>query len=181
MKLIESLEEIREYGRKWAELPTKEVRKIPTADILHLYSAANKFVPELLQHYARLYDFPDYRGGKVTLLDRKAGLYTGLILIDFLEVLFADDARFHMILLHELCHTKHRNHKVPFWELLDAKLKEATIIDKDDDSRKIWLKYPNFKNWNNYYLYKAQEICMKMFRTIKKRSSAIKSTMLRKR
>lgn len=155
MKRIESLEEIREYGRKWAELPTKEVRKIPVEDILHLYMAANKFVPELLQHYARLYDFLDYKEGTVRFLRRCGGCCSkeGHIKIDFLEVLFADDTRFRTILLHELCHTEHHNHKVPFWELLDAKLKEVSIIDKDDDSRKNWLKWSGLKDWDDYYLY----------------------------
>ena len=65
MKLIESLEEIREYGRRWAALPTKTVRTIPAEDIMNLFFAANKFVPELLQHYARLYGFPNYTGASV--------------------------------------------------------------------------------------------------------------------
>jgi len=66
------MEEIREYGRKWAELPTKEVKKIPVEDILHLYIVANKFVPELLQHYSRSYDFPDYKRGMVRFLRGRA-------------------------------------------------------------------------------------------------------------
>lgn len=156
MKLIESLEEIREYGRRLVELPTKEVRKIPVADIFHLYMAANKFVPKLLQHYARLYDFPDYKKGTVRFLRGCGGCCSkdGHIKIGFLEVLFADDARFHTILLHELCHTKHPNHKMSFWELLDAKLKEVSVIDKDDDSRKNWLKWPGLKDCDDYSLYK---------------------------
>lgn len=155
MKRIESLEEIRENGRKWAELPTKEVRKIPVEDILHLYMAANKFVPELLQYYARLYDFPGYKRGTVRFLHGRAACCSkeNRIKIGFLEVLFADDTRFRTILLHELCHTKHHNHKVPFWELLDAKLKEASIIDKDDDSRKKWLEKPWLKTQDGQYLY----------------------------
>ena len=153
--MIKSLEEIREYGRKWAELPTKVIRTIPAEDILHLYMAANKFVPELLQHYARLYDFPDYQKGTVRFLRGCGGLCSqdNHIKIGFLEVLFADDTRFRTILLHELCHTRHHNHKIPFWESLDTKLKETSIINKDDDSRKKWLKYPGFKDLDAYYLY----------------------------
>lgn len=155
MKLIQSLEEIREYGRRLAALPTKAVRAIPDDEILNFYIAANKFVPELLLHYARLYDFPDYKKGTVHFLRRCSGLcsYDNHIDIDFLVVLFADDVRFRAILLHELCHTKYHNHKVPFWELLDAKLKEASIIYKNDDSRKNWLKKPWFKDDDGHYLY----------------------------
>lgn len=72
MKPIKSLDEIRAYGCKWTELPTKEKRKIPTADILYLYMAANKSVPKLLQYYVRLYDFPDYKKGTVRFLRRRA-------------------------------------------------------------------------------------------------------------
>lgn len=73
--------------------------------------------------------------------------------IGFLEVLFANDTRFHTILLHEPCHTKHHNHKVSFGELLNAKLKEASIIDKDDGSRKKWLEKPWLKTQDGQYLY----------------------------
>lgn len=44
MTLIQSLEEIRTYGREWAALPTKAARAIPAEDIMHLFVAANKFV-----------------------------------------------------------------------------------------------------------------------------------------
>lgn len=157
MKRIKSLKEIREYGRKWAEFHIKKVRMIPPTDILHLYVAANKFVPEVLQHYARLYNFPNYKKGTVRFLRRCGGCCSkeGHIKINFLEVLFANDTRFRMILLHELCHTEYFIHKVPFWELLDTKLKEASILDKNDNSRKKWLKWPYLKTQDNHYLYEA--------------------------
>lgn len=156
MKLIQSLEEIREYGREWAALPTKTVRAIPAEDIINLFVAANKFVPELLQHYARLYGFPNYKGASVGWLRRAAGWCygkTNIITIDFLHVLFADDVAFNATLLHELCHTEEHNHTTVFWELFDQKLKEASIIDRDDNSRKVWLQKPWFKNDDGMYLY----------------------------
>ena len=156
MKLIESLEEIREYGRRWAALPTKTVRTIPAEDIMNLFFAANKFVPELLQHYARLYGFPNYTGASVGWLRRAAGWCynkTDIIKIDFLWVLFADDVAFNATLLHELCHTEVHNHTTVFWDLFDQKLKEASIIDRDDNRRKVWLQKPWLKKEDGMYLY----------------------------
>lgn len=156
MKRIRSLEEIREYGREWAALPTKTVRAIPDEEIMNLFIAANKFVPELLQHDARLYGFPNYKGASVGWLRRAAGLCynkTNIITIDFLHVLFADDVAFNATLLHELCHTEVHNHTVAFWELFDQKLKEASIIDRGDNSRKVWLQKPWFRNDDGLHLY----------------------------
>lgn len=139
MKPIKSLEEIREYGRILAALPTKTVRKISEDEILNFYMAANKFVPEELSRYARIYDFPNYKEAAVCCMRNAPGTYNcsnNTIKIDFLSLLFADDFLFQTILLHELCHTKIHNHTVSFWELLDKKLKEASIIDKNDNSRK---------------------------------------------
>jgi hypothetical protein len=93
--------------------------------------------------------------------------------IGFLEVLFANDTRFHTILLHEPCHTKHHNHKVSFGELLDAKLKEASIIDKDDGSRKNgWKSHGSKLRMVNIFT-KNQEICMKTPRYINRRPSEV--------
>ena len=156
MTLIQSLEEIRTYGREWAALPTKAARAIPAEDIMHLFVAANKFVPELLQHYARLYGFPNYSGASVGWLRRAAGWCynrTNIIKIDFLHVLFADDVAFNATLLHELCHTEVHNHTIAFWMLFDQKLKEASIIDRGDDSRKKWLESSRLQNQDATYLY----------------------------
>lgn len=158
MKLIKSLEEIREYGREWAALPTKAVRTIPAEEVVNLFVAANKFVPELLQHYARRYGFPNYRGASVGWLRNAAGrcsCTTNIITIDFLYVLFADDIAFNATILHELCHTEVHNHTTAFWELFDQKLKEASIIDRDDNSRKVWLQKPWFKNDDGFHLYNS--------------------------
>ncbi len=156
MKLIQSLEELRDYGRRWAALPTKTIRTIPGEDIMNLFIAANKFVPEVLQHYARLYGFPNYKGASVGWLRGAAGwCYTNsnIIRIDFLYVLFADDVAFNATLLHELCHTEVHNHTTVFWELFDQKLKEASIIDREDNSRKVWLQKPWLKKEDGMYLY----------------------------
>lgn len=156
MKLIQSLEEIREYGREWAALPTKAVRTITAEKITNLFIAANKFVPELLQHYARRYGFPNYKGASVGWLREAAGWCynkTDIITIDFLHVLFADDIAFNATLLHELCHTEVHNHTIVFWELFDQKLKEASIIDQDNNSRKVWLQKPWLKTEDSMCLY----------------------------
>lgn len=155
MKLIQSLEEIRAYGRMLAALPTKKVREIPADEILNVYMAANKFVPEALSHFAQIYGFPDYKGATVNCLREATGRCSAenRIKIDFLHLLFADDIAFKCTLLHELCHTKIHDHTLCFWELLDKKLKEASIIDKNDNSRKKWLQTPLFKGQDGYQLY----------------------------
>ena len=73
MKPIKSLEEIRERGRKWAEAPTKTIRAISQKEILNLYTAANKFIPDRLRHYARLYGFPNYKRASVRCLHHAVG------------------------------------------------------------------------------------------------------------
>ncbi|MDM8337379.1 M48 metallopeptidase family protein [Mediterranea massiliensis] len=178
MKLVESLEEIREYGRMLAKLPTKAVRAIPDDEVLNFYLAANKFVPEELERYAQLYDFPDYKGASVRCLKGAAGLcsHKNEIRIDFLHLLFADDVTFTSTLLHELCHTKIHNHTVFFWELLDKKLKEASIIDKNDDSRKKWLewKWSGLINHDADFLYDSP---WELYENV----SVIKSSVVRRK
>lgn len=75
------------------------------------------------------------------------------VLIIMKYILFTDDIAFASTLLHELCYGKIRNHTVSFWVLLDKKLKEASIIDKNDDSLKKWLKCSGLINQDDYYLY----------------------------
>lgn len=137
MKPIKSLKEIRECGRKWAEAPTKTIKAILQKEILNLYTAANKFVPDRLQHYARLYGFPNYKRASVRCLHHAVGRCgnDNHIDIDFLYVLFADHMAFGTLLLHELCYTEFHNYDDSFWMLLDKTLKKALIIGPDDDSR----------------------------------------------
>ena len=155
MKLLKSLNEIRKYGHMLATLPTKTIRTIPEEEILNVYMAANKFVPEELQRYAQLYDLPNFKEVSVECLRYAAGSCSAenKIRIDFLHLLFANDITFQCTLLHELCHTKIHNHTVSFWELLDKKLKEASIINKNDNSRKKWLQTPALRNQDSYQLY----------------------------
>lgn len=156
MQLIQSLEEIRAYGRRWAALPIKAVRAIPAEEIMNLFVAANRFVPELLQQYARQYDFANYAGASVGWLRRATGWCRdkdNTIKIDFLWVLFADDVAFNSTLLHELCHTEVHDHTIVFWDLFDRKLKQAAIIDRDDNRRKLWLRKPALKNQEGMHLY----------------------------
>lgn len=181
---IRSLEEIREYGRKWAALPTKTVRMIPKHDIWELFMAANHYVAEELMRYAKLYGFSNYSGQErapVRCLRRCWGFCTkgNDIAIDFPYVLFADDASFKSTLLHELCHTEFHDHSDAFWKLHDQKLKEASIINKEGISdiyegvstikinvirRKICSDYAYGKIWG--MRYSENDIVAELYRLV---------------
>lgn len=119
-------------------------------EVLNLYTAANKFVPDRLRHYARLYGFPNYKRATVECLHHAVGRCgnDNCIDIDFLYVLFADNTAFDTLLLHELCHTEFRNHEVYFWMLLNKTLKKVSIIGQNNDSRQQWLRLVVFNKDN---------------------------------
>lgn len=73
MKPIKSLENIRDCGRKWAGTPIKTIQAISQKEMLNLYMAANKFVPDRLRHYARFYGFQNYKRALVKCLHHAVG------------------------------------------------------------------------------------------------------------
>ena len=160
MKRFESLEEVRECGREWADIPTRIVRKIDPEEVFNLYMAAMKYVPERIKRYAESYGFPNFEQGYIVFGHGFAGrcIKQKHILIDFFTVLFTDDVYFDHVLLHELCHTVHPHHKPAFWKLLDEKLRETSVVPSDYDgwNREV-TDSPHFdsETYDGYSIYES--------------------------
>ena len=125
------------YRRKFIRYFSDEVEKIPKEEILNLYIAAKKYLPDVVKELAVQLKFEKYINTTVSLgriskyIARCVG--KGQIEFKFFYLLFGTEHAIKCTILHELCHTVHHNHKVCFWKLLEQKLKETKLIENNYD------------------------------------------------
>lgn len=125
-----TLKDKRHFYKAARELLEKEV-------LLHLYMGAARCLPGEVGRYAAECGFNGYRDTRISYEWRRDALacctYDNYVMFSFYFVLFGHERRITGTILHELCHTVHHHHRLPFWQLLEQKLKMSGLVGQDYD------------------------------------------------
>lgn len=91
--------------------------------------AKDTLTPRLEQLSAR-YDLP-YRQLRIGLQKSRWGSYSGRGVLSLnAKLVFLPDRLTDLIVLHELCHSRHLNHSAKFWNLLECIEPQARMLDR---------------------------------------------------
>ena len=136
------LKDKRRFNKTARELLGKE-------ELLHLYMAAARHLPGEVGRCAAEYGFKDYRHAHISYEWRMNGAVaccTGdnHVKFSFYYVLFGQEGRIRSTILHELCHTVHHHHRLPFWQLFEQKLKTSGLVRQD------------YNGWNKRLLHMVE-------------------------
>ncbi|MEE4197760.1 MAG: SprT family zinc-dependent metalloprotease [Bacteroidales bacterium] len=115
-----------------AEIQSKEIQqKIKDSVIKALRFEAKEYLPQRVQFLAKKYNFT-YE--KVFIKNNKTlwGSCSGVNNINLnLHLIRLPDHLIDYIILHELCHTREKNHGRRFWNLMDSILGNARLYSKE--------------------------------------------------
>ena len=124
------LKDKRRFNKAAKELFGKE-------ELLHLYMAAARHLPGEVGQCAAEYGFKDYRCTHISYEWRRDAVACctsdNYVKFSFYYVLFGQERCIRSTILHELCHTVHHHHRLPFWQLFDQKLKQSGLVGPDYD------------------------------------------------
>lgn len=97
----------------------------------YLRKEAKLYLPERLSFLAEKFNF-QYKGVSIKNMKSRWGSCTSANQINLsLHLLRIPEELSDYVLLHELCHTVHKNHSAKFWNLLSTVCEEAKKKDKE--------------------------------------------------
>ncbi|MDR2938497.1 MAG: M48 family metallopeptidase [Prevotellaceae bacterium] len=117
--VLEKLDWIKEEQVKLKETQAQR-RTFTEEEIARLRAQAKQFLPARVAFLAQKFGF-GYNKITVKDIHSRWGSCSSLNNLNFsIYLMDLPDDLVDYVILHELCHTVHRNHGVHFWELLDA-------------------------------------------------------------
>ena len=140
MELFNDLYEVYRYCQQLIKLKMTQIENFPLEELTVLYEQANCLVREetfRLANELGIMGVADVQLHGLNKTNVWGKCYKdGSIVLSF-SILFDLDYRgIQSVLIHELCHIVHHNHKKEFWELYESCLRQVGIIDG------------NYNGWN---------------------------------
>lgn len=171
MEQLMNLHEVWQYCQQLMKLTVNKIECIPVDDLVCLYEQANSHVREETYRLANELGIIGINDVQLHGLYKKSALgkcfKDGRIVLNFQMLFNLDFPGVLGVLIHELCHIVHQNHKKEFWQLYESCIRKVGLID---DNYNGWKEKQDKANGPFMYLTPWKcTIHSKKYSTIRKK------------
>ena len=139
MEQIRNLYEVWRYCQQFIKQKMSQINSFPSEDLAYLYEQANQYIREETYRLAIELDIIGIKDVQLHGIYKKSSLgkcfKDGRIVLSFSFLFYLDYSGVIGVLIHELCHIVHQNHKKEFWQLYESCIRKVGLID---DSYNGW-------------------------------------------
>lgn len=136
---VNNLYEVWQYCQQLMKLTTNQIDDIPVERLVSLYELANGHVREETYRLANELGVVGIKDVQLYGIYKKSALgkcfKDGCIVLSFSFLFYLDYPGVIGVLIHELCHIVHQNHKKEFWQMYESCIRKVGLID---DNYKGW-------------------------------------------
>ena len=135
-----------------------EIERLSSEEFANLYEQANQYIREETYRLANELGIIGINDVQMHGIYKKNVLgkcyYSGRIVFSFSILFYLDYIGVQSVIIHELCHLVHQNHKKDFWVLYESCIRKVGIID---DEYNGWDDNSNKKD--NPFMYRTPRKC----------------------
>ena len=159
MEQIRNLYEVWQYCQQFIKQRMNQIDNFPSEDLACLYEQANQYIREETYRLANELGIIGINDVQMHGIYKKNAFgkcyYSGHIVFSFSILFYLDYIGVQSVIIHELCHIVHQNHKKDFWVLYESCIRKVGIIDNEYNG---WDENSNKKN--NPFMYRTPMKCV---------------------
>ncbi len=156
---VNNLYEVWHYCQQLMKLTMNQIDDIPVECLVNLYEQANCHVREETYRLANELGIGGITDVQLHGIYKKSALgkcyKNRRIVLGFSFLFYLDYPGIIGVLIHELCHIVHQNHKTEFWQLYESSIRKVGLID---DNYNGWKKEQN--KTNDPFMYVTSWKCV---------------------
>lgn len=159
MEQIRNLYEVWRYCQQFIKQKMSQINSFPSEDLAYLYEQANQYIREETYRLANelgIFGITDVQMHGIYKKSSLGKCYkSGRIVLSFSILFYLDYRGVQSVIIHELCHIVHPNHKKDFWLLYENCIRKVGIIDNEYNG---WDENSNKKD--NPFMYRTPRKCV---------------------
>jgi len=144
---VNNLYEVWQYCQQLMKLTMNQIEDIPVERLVSLYEQANCHAREETYRLANELGIVGIKDVQLHGIYKKSALgkcfKDGRIVLSFSFLFYLDYPGVIGVLIHELCHIVHQNHKKEFWQLYESCIRKVGLIDNNYNGWKEKQDNPN--------------------------------------
>lgn len=147
-----NLHEVWQYSQQLMQLTVNQIDGLHGGCLVNLYEQANSHIREETYKLANELGVIGIKDVQLHGIYKKSALgkcfKDGRIVLSFEILFYLDYSGVLGVLIHELCHIVHQNHKKEFWQLYESCIRKVGLIDNNYNG---WKEKQN--NANDPFMY----------------------------
>lgn len=136
-----NLHEVWQYSQQLMQLTVNQIDGLPGDCLVNLYEQANSHIREETYKLANELGIVGITDVQLHGIYKKSALgkcfKDGRIVLSFEILFYLDYSGVLGVLIHELCHIVHQNHKKEFWQLYESSIRKVGLIDDNYNGWKV--------------------------------------------